>query len=175
MASRLAAAILLASIFAGCADPQGSSQYRELEGGVRLETPQGWREIDAPDGADALVIASPSMISRQEDCRATVVVFGPSPLPHDQLMFNDGMANLTAEGMFGPAVIVHSFKNDVIKGVRVVSYDVERGGMRLMESLFRTSRTGVRTEYAFSCEVLATDKADIDASQRWLGSLDVPD
>jgi hypothetical protein len=168
------AAFLLCGLI-GCAEARGPSQWRSGDGVARVTMPEGWSVITESARADdyPLVIASPSMASRQENCSVLVIAHPRGPLPHDQDMLNRARADLTAEGLFASPDVVRAFSNELINGVRVVSYDVEREGARLMERLFQVSRRGRHTEYVLGCQVAADASADIEASARWLSSLEI--
>jgi hypothetical protein len=180
MKSRIASlgavvAALLTWSIAGCAAAQSSERWRSSDGLVQLTTPAGWSVItDETRAADyPLILASPEMAARQEDCSALIIVSPRGPLPHDQAMLNDARSGLTAEGMFAAPDLVHAFQNEIVDGVRVISFDVERDGVRRLERHLQFSRRGERTEYVLACQVASDAAADLRASAEWLASLEI--
>lgn len=169
------AAALLAWGLYGCAQAQSAERWRSADRFVELSLPAGWSVIqDAERGAEyPLIVASPAMAARRENCSVLIVVSPPGPLRHDQTMLNNARADLTAEGLFAAPDVVHAFRNEMIDGVRVVSYDIESENARLMERLLQFSRGGRRTEYVLSCEIAASAEQDITAAAQWLASLNI--
>lgn len=159
--------------------PTVQGAWTEPSGAFSVTIPAGWANAEDPtaDGQRLLTIASQTQIQGQDSLRQCSVeaLRGPQ-LTQD--MLNAASAGATSESLLGPAAAdneVHTFSNEIVDGVRIVSFDRNTGNFRHMQTVFAIAGADAATRYTVACGAGGGENADIDiaAMQQFMSSLSI--
>jgi hypothetical protein len=183
---------VLAALVAACAPappapaapavitPGEPSAWISADGVISVTIPAGWSNAEDPsaDEQRLLTIASPTQIQSQQALRQCSVegLAGGPQITQDAL--NAASEGATAESLLGPPGEqndVHTFSNEIVNGVRVVSFYRNMGDFRHLQTVFALAGARGATRYTVACGLGGGENADIDvaAAQQFMSSLSI--
>ncbi|MEZ5958041.1 MAG: hypothetical protein R3C27_12630 [Hyphomonadaceae bacterium] len=137
------------------------------DGVLSLTVPADWAPAeDASAGATRLLtVASQTQIVGRQTLRQCSVERAVTPNGQAQQQVNAMTESSTAESVLGPASgsnPVHSFSNEIVNGVRVISFDRNTGNLRHMQSVFAIADGRELVRYTVACGAGEGENADVD-------------
>lgn len=154
------------------------SAWTSPDGAVSLTIPDGWAPAEdaSADERRLLTVASQTQIVGQDTLRQCSVERAALPGRPTQEQINAASAPATAEALLGPpseSNAVHTFSNEIVNGVRVVSFDRNMGVFRHMQSVFVIAGGDGVVQYTVACGAGGGENADIDiaAMEGFMSSL----
>lgn len=148
------------------------------DGVVSLTIPDGWAHTEdaSADSSRLLTVASQTQIVGQQTLRQCSVERVAIPNGQTQEQINALTESTTAVSLLGPeseSNEVHSFSNEIVNGVRVVSFYRNMGVFRHMQTVFAIANGSELARYTVACGAGGGENADVDiaAMQGFMASL----
>jgi hypothetical protein len=157
------------------AELNGQSGWTAPDGAFTVTIPAGWAPTEdaSADATRLLTIASPTQIQGQQILRQCSVEQAIVPGGAMQQELNALSEGATAESLFGAPA--HSFSNEIVNGVRVVSFERNMGDFRHLQAMFAIAGEAVARRYTVACGAGGGENAetDIAAMQQFMSSLSI--